>query len=157
MIEIWTEFDRFKAIDQKLADQVMTITKNGWFSDLEILEIHQQIYSQTNQQPPITVTETIDTGKPETPNQTLHENDSYTANTQGTAPINYRSISCLPMIWKILTAQIRDIYYSLVSRGIFLDEQKGCRKRTRDTVVLLYIDQNIPNESKTRRKNLARV
>ena len=40
----------------------------------------------------------------------------------GTAPTNYRPITCLPMIRKILTAQIREkIYYSLIS---FLDEQK---------------------------------
>ena len=37
---------------------------------------------QTHQQTSSTVTETINTGKPETPNQTLHDNDSCTANTQ---------------------------------------------------------------------------
>ena len=32
---------------------------------------------------------------------------------KGTAPNNYKPITCLPMMWKILTAQIReDIYYS---------------------------------------------
>ena len=82
MIEIWTEFGRFKATNQILADLVRTIIKNGWFSGLEILEIHQQIFRQTHQQTPITVTETINTGKPETPNQTLHNNDSFIANTQ---------------------------------------------------------------------------
>ena len=68
--------------NQRLADQVWTITKNGWFSDLEILEIHPQIYRQTHQQTPNTVTETINRGKLETPNQTLHDNDPCTANTQ---------------------------------------------------------------------------
>ena len=59
-------------------------------------------------------------------------------------------------MWKILTAQIKGkIYYSLISCGIFTDEQKGCRKRTRGTEELQYIDQHILNESKTRRKNLA--
>ena len=43
MIEIWTEFGRFKAINQTLANQVRKIIKNDWFSDVEILEIHQQI------------------------------------------------------------------------------------------------------------------
>ena len=71
--------------------------------------------------------------------------------SKGTAPNNYRPITCLPMMWKILTAQIREkIYYSLASR-----EQKGCRKCSRGTAELLYIDQHILNESKTRRKNLA--
>ena len=31
---------------------------------------------------PLSVTKTLNTEKPETPNQTLHNNDSYTANTQ---------------------------------------------------------------------------
>ena len=59
------------------------------------------------------------------------------------------------MIWKILTAQIREeIYYSLTSRTLFPEEQKGCRKGSRGTAELLYIDQHIVNENKTRRKNL---
>ena len=56
---------------------------------------------------------------------------------KGTAPNNYRPITCLPMMWKILTAQIREeIYYSLTSRGLFPDEQKGCRKGSRGTAEL---------------------
>ena len=67
--------------------------------------------------------------------------------SKGTAPNNYRPITSLPMMWKILTAQIREkIYYSLTSRGLFPDEQKGCRKGSRGTAKLLY---------KTRRKNPA--
>ena len=74
---------------------------------------------------------------------------------KGTTPNNYRPITCLQMMWKILTAQIREeIYYSLTSRRFFPDEQKGCCKGSRDTAELLYIDQHILNESKTRRKNL---
>ena len=63
--------------------------------------------------------------------------------------------AAVPM-WKILIAQIREeIYYSLTSRGLFPDEQKGCCKGSRGTAELLYIDQQILNESKTRQKNLA--
>ena len=59
-------------------------------------------------------------------------------------------------MWKIFTAQIREkIYYSLTSRRLFPGEQKGCRKGSRGTAELLYIDQHVLNESKTRRKNLA--
>ena len=76
--------------------------------------------------------------------------------SKGTAPNNYRPITCLPMMWKILTAQIRkEIYYLLTSRGLFPDEQKGCCKGSRVTAELLFIDQNILNESKNRWKNLA--
>ena len=60
------------------------------------------------------------------------------------------------MMWKILTAQIREkINYSLTSRRLFPDKHKGCCKGSRGTAELLYIDQHIRNESKTRRKNLA--
>ena len=76
--------------------------------------------------------------------------------SKGTAPNNYRPITCLPIMWKILTAQIREkIYDSLTSRELFPDKQKGCCKGSRGTAVLLYIDQHDLNESKTRRKNLA--
>ena len=76
--------------------------------------------------------------------------------SKGTAPNYYRPITCLPMMWKILPAQIRvNIYYTLSSCWLFPDEQKRCRKWSRGTAELLYIDQHILNESKTRRKNLA--
>ena len=75
---------------------------------------------------------------------------------KGTAPNNYRPITSLLVTWKILTAQIWEkIYNSMISCRIFLEEQKGCHKRTRSTGELLYIDQHILNESKTRRKNVA--
>ena len=55
-----------------------------------------------------------------------------------TAPNNYRPEMCLPMMWKILTVQIREqIYNSLISHGFFPDEQKGWRKGTRGTEELL--------------------
>ena len=73
-----------------------------------------------------------------------------------TAPNNYRPITCLPIILKILTAQIREeIYHSLTSHALFPDEQKGYCKGSRGTSELHYIDQDILDESKTRRKNLA--
>ena len=75
---------------------------------------------------------------------------------KGTAPNNYRLITCLPMMWKIQSVQIREgIYYSLTSHGLFPEEHKGSWKGYRDTEEQLYIDQHILNESKTSRKNLA--
>ena len=75
---------------------------------------------------------------------------------KGTAPTNYRPITCLPMTWKILMAQISvHINYSMISCRIFPDKQIGCRKRTSGTEELLYIDQHIISESKMRQKNLA--
>ena len=40
MIEIWQKCSTFQTTSQRLADQVRTITKKGWFSDLELREIH---------------------------------------------------------------------------------------------------------------------
>ena len=61
---------------------------------------------------------------------------------KGTAPNNYRPITCLPIMWKILTEQIREeIYYSLTSRSLFPEEQKGCRKGSRGTAELLYMNK----------------
>ena len=73
-----------------------------------------------------------------------------------TVPKIYRPITCVPIMWKILTAQIRaEIYCLLTGRGLFPVEQKGCRKGSCGIAELIYIDQNILNESLTRRKNLA--
>ena len=60
------------------------------------------------------------------------------------------------MMWKILTAQLREkSCCSLRSRRLFPEEQKGCHKGSQGTGKLLYTDQYILNESKTRWKNLA--
>ena len=72
-----------------------------------------------------------------------------------TFPNNYRAITCLPMMWKILTAQIREeIYNSLISHGLFPEEEKGCRKWTKKTGEILLIAQHILKESKIRPKNV---
>ena len=55
-----------------------------------------------------------------------------------------------------MTAQITEkIFDSLISRGLLLEEQKGCPKWNRSTSDLLYIAQHILKDSKTKRKNLA--
>ena len=57
---------------------------------------------------------------------------------------------------KILTEQVREeIYFSLTSHGLFPEEPKGCHKGSRSTGELLYINQHILNDIKTRQKNLA--
>ena len=56
-------------------------------------------------------------------------------------------------MWKILIKE--EIHNLLISHELFPEEQKGCHKGARGTGDLLYIDQLIPKESKTRRKNVA--
>ena len=46
MLEIWQELSNFQTTSQRLSDQVRTIIKKGWFSNLEIIEIHQKINDQ---------------------------------------------------------------------------------------------------------------
>ena len=49
---------------------------------------------------------------------------------KGTTPNNYRPITYLTMMWKILTAQIREeIYYSLTIRKLFPEEPKKMPQR----------------------------
>ena len=60
MIEIWQECSNFQTISQRFADQVRTIIKKGLFSDLEIIEIHQKI---NNQQDNNTLPETSNINK----------------------------------------------------------------------------------------------
>ena len=46
MFEIWQECSTFQTTNQRLADQVRTITMKGWFSDIELQEIHQKTLKQ---------------------------------------------------------------------------------------------------------------
>ena len=53
---------------------------------------------------------------------------------KGNAVGNYRPITCLPIIWKVLTAIIAgDLYQHLHQSSLLPDEQKGCRKESRGT------------------------
>ena len=49
MIIIWVKFAAYKTTNQRFTYQALTVIKKGWFSELEVLEIHQQIYRETNQ------------------------------------------------------------------------------------------------------------
>ena len=52
------------------------------------------------------------------------------------------------MMWNISNAKIREeIYYSLIGHGLYIEEQKGCHKGTREIGNLPYIDQHILYES----------
>ena len=45
-MEIRQELSNFQTTSQRLTDQIRTIMKKGWFSELEIIEIHQKINDQ---------------------------------------------------------------------------------------------------------------
>ena len=59
-------------------------------------------------------------------------------------------------MWKLLTGVIADqIYAHLNQEQLLPEEQKGCRKGSRGTNDLLYIDMAVIKEVKSRNKNLA--
>ena len=76
--------------------------------------------------------------------------------SKGNAASYYRPITCLPLMWKLLTGVIADqIYAHLDQEKLLPEEQKGCRKGSRGTNDLLYIDKAVIKEVKSRNKNLA--
>ena len=76
--------------------------------------------------------------------------------SKGIVASNYRPITCLPLMWKLLTGVIADqIYAHLDQEKLLPEEQKGCRKGSRGTNDLLYIDRAVIKEVKSRNKNLA--
>ena len=78
--------------------------------------------------------------------------------SNGNVASNYRPITCLPLMHKLLTGVIADqIYAHLDQEKLLQEEQKGCRKGFRGTNDLLYIDRAIIKEAKSRNKNLPMV
>ena len=78
--------------------------------------------------------------------------------SKGNIASNYRPITCLPLMWKVLLGVIADqIYGHLDQQKLLTEEQKRYRKRSRGTNNLLYIDRAVIREVKSRKKNLAMV
>ena len=59
--------------------------------------------------------------------------------SKGNVASNDRTITCLPLMWKLLTGIIGDQIYARLDQEKFLPE--GCRKGSRETNDLLYIDR----------------
>ena len=73
--------------------------------------------------------------------------------TKGSAPSNFRPITCLPLMWKLLTGVIsKEVYGFLEDR--LPEEQKGCKKNSRGTHDLLFIDKMVLKNAKRNQKNL---
>ena len=53
--------------------------------------------------------------------------------TEKSSPNNYRPMTSLPMMWKMIIAHIREnIYYLLINRVLLSEDQKGCQKEQVD-------------------------
>eukprot|EP00795_Rhopilema_esculentum_P006840 gene6840-biopygen8293 len=74
----------------------------------------------------------------------------------GNAVDNYRPISCLPLMWKLLTGIISGNVYTFLDENEMLpEEQKGCKRNSRGTKDQLLVDKTILADCKRRHKNLA--
>ena len=76
--------------------------------------------------------------------------------SKGNVASNYRPITCLPLMWKLLTGVIAyQIYAHSDQEKLLPEEKKWCRKGSSGTNNLLYIDRVVIKEVISRNKNLA--
>ena len=74
---------------------------------------------------------------------------------KGNAVDNYRPITCLPLMWKLLTGMISNALYDFMESSSKLPiEQKGCRRKSRGTKDQLLIDKTVLNDCRKRHTNL---
>ena len=74
---------------------------------------------------------------------------------KGNSVDNYRPISCLPLMWKLMTGIIANSVYEYLEMCNLLPvEQKGCRRSSRGTKDQLSIDKMVLNDCKKRYTNL---
>ena len=75
--------------------------------------------------------------------------------TKGSAVENYRPISCLPLMWKLLTGIISEHLYSFSEEEKILpEEQKGCKRNRRGTKDQVLLDKAALKDCKRRSTNL---
>ncbi|XP_044766299.1 uncharacterized protein LOC123322418 [Coccinella septempunctata] len=76
--------------------------------------------------------------------------------TNNEDPKNYRPITCLPTIYKILTGILTQKLWRHVGRyNIMAREQNGCRKDAKGCKELLIIDTIITKQAKKKQRNLS--
>ena len=74
---------------------------------------------------------------------------------KGNTVDNYRPISCLPPMWKLMTGIIANrVYEYLEMNNLLPVEQKGCRRNSRRTKDQLLIDKMVLDDRKKRHTNL---
>ena len=74
---------------------------------------------------------------------------------KGSDVTNFRPITCLPLMWKILTGIVSEsLYHHLESEKLLPEEQKGCRKQSRGTKDQLMIDKMVMKNCRRRLTNL---
>ena len=78
--------------------------------------------------------------------------------TKGNAVDNFRPISCLPLLWKLMTGILAESMYGfLESSNILPNEQKGCKRESRGSRGAkdqLLIDKMVLKDCKRRHTNV---
>ena len=75
---------------------------------------------------------------------------------KGPVVTNFRPITCLPSMWKLLTSVLaKAMYEHLEQNGLLVDDQKGCRKRSRGTKDQFLVDKMVMRNRKRRSCGLA--
>ena len=76
--------------------------------------------------------------------------------SKGNTVENYRPITCLPLMWKLLTGVIaEEMYTYLEGENLLTNEQKGCKRMSRGTKDQLLIDKTVLKDCRKRHTNLA--
>ena len=77
---------------------------------------------------------------------------------KGNSVENFRPITCLPLMWKLLTGIfLEDMYCFMENENLIPEEQKGCRMKSTGTKDQLLIDKTILKYCRKRRTNLAKA
>ena len=72
---------------------------------------------------------------------------------KGKSTSNYWPMTCLLLVWKLVTGAIaEEIYGFLVTNLLLPPGQKGCRRKSRGRNDLLFIDKMILREVKMRKQ-----
>ena len=70
---------------------------------------------------------------------------------KGNTADNYRLITCLPLMWKLLTGMIAEEMYNYLEREKILpEEQKGCKRGSHGTKDQPLIDKMVLEDRKKR-------
>ena len=76
--------------------------------------------------------------------------------SEGNVASNYRPITYLPIMWKLLTGIISErLYNYLEETNTMLHQQNGCRRKCRGTKDQQQIDKMVMLNSKGRKTNLS--
>ena len=69
---------------------------------------------------------------------------------------NFRPITCLLLVWELLTGVIsEDMCCFMENENLLPEEQKGCMRKSRRTMDQLLIDEIMLKDCRKRRTNLA--